>query len=77
LFCLGSIVAKKKKTIDVVTFFDGFAARNWRPTPFCWFSCEERDDSNVVTFFYGGPNMKKAMVASDFYLFLGLYGLVY
>ncbi len=34
LFCCGSIVAKKKKTTASVTFFDGFAARNWRPSPF-------------------------------------------
>jgi len=33
LFCYGSIVAKKKKTITFITFFDGFAARNWQLAP--------------------------------------------
>jgi hypothetical protein len=60
-----------------VTFFNGFAAKNWRLTPFYWFTCEEGDGSNVVTFFYGGSNVKKAMAAINFYLFFGLYGLVY
>jgi len=71
LFCLGSIVVKKKKTTVAVTFFDGFIVRNWRLAPFCWFSCKEGDVSNVVTFFYGGPNVKKAMATSDFILFFG------
>ncbi len=31
LFCLGYIVAKKKKMTAFVTFFDGFATRNWQP----------------------------------------------
>jgi hypothetical protein len=53
LFCCGSIVAKKKKTIISVTFFDGFVARNWRPAPFCWFCCKEGDSNNVIAFFYG------------------------
>jgi hypothetical protein len=35
LFCLGSIGAKKKNTTTVVTFFDGFATKNWRHAPFC------------------------------------------
>jgi hypothetical protein len=56
---------------------DGFVAKNWQPMPFCRFSCEERDGRSVVTFFYGGPNVKKAMVASNFLIFLGLYVLVY
>jgi hypothetical protein len=77
LFCLGCIGAKKKKTTTLVTFFDGFAAKNWRHVPFCWFSCEEGDGSNVVTFFYGGPNVTKAMAESNLFFFLGLYGLVY
>jgi hypothetical protein len=35
LFCLGSIRAKKKKMTVVITFFDGFAAKNWQHAPFC------------------------------------------
>jgi hypothetical protein len=77
LFCLGSIGAKKKKTTAIVTFFDGFATKNWRHAPFCWFSYEEGDGSNVVTFFYGGPNVMKAMSENNLFFFLGLYGLVY
>jgi hypothetical protein len=74
LFCLGSIIAKKKKTKASVTFFDGIAARNWRPTPFCWFNCKEGDDNNVVTFFYGGLDVKKAMAANDFlFYFFGVF----
>jgi hypothetical protein len=70
LFCLGSIGAKKKKTTVVVTFFDGFAAKNQRHVPFCWFSCEEGDGSNVVTFFYGGQDVMRVMAESNFF-FLG------
>jgi len=79
LLCLGSIGAKKEKTTTVVTFFDGFAAKNWRHAPFCWFSCEERDGNNFVTFFYGGPDVKKAMAENNifFFFFFCLYGLVY
>jgi hypothetical protein len=73
LFCLGSIGAKKKKTTAVVTFFDGFAAKNWRHAPFCRFSCEEGDNSNVVTFFYGGPNVTKAMAESNLFFFFGVF----
>jgi hypothetical protein len=29
-----SIEVKKKKRTTFVTFFDGFATRNWRPAPF-------------------------------------------
>jgi hypothetical protein len=76
LFYLGSIGAKKKKTTTIVTFFNGFAAKNWRHVPFCWFSCEEGDGNNVITFFYGGPDVTKAMAESNFF-FGGLYGLVY
>jgi hypothetical protein len=60
-----------------VTFFDGFAAKNWHPAPFCWFNYEEGDGRSVVAFFYGGPDVKKVMVANNFYFILGLYGLVY
>jgi hypothetical protein len=42
-----------------------------------WFSYEEGDDSNVVTFFYGGPDVTNAMAESNLFFFLGLYGLVY
>ncbi len=73
LFCLGSIRAKKKKTTVIVTFFDGFATKNWRHAPFCWFSCEEGDDINVVTFFYGGPDVTKAMAESNFIFFGSLW----
>jgi hypothetical protein len=76
LFCLGSIVTKKKKTTASVTFFDGFAARNWRPAPFCWFKCKEGDSNNVVTFFYGGGDVKKAMATGDFFIFLLLVFIV-
>jgi hypothetical protein len=44
---------------------------------FFWFSYEEGDGSNVVTFFYGGPDVTKAMAESNLFFFLGLYGLVY
>jgi hypothetical protein len=71
LFCLGSIGAKKKKTTVVVTFFDGFAAKNWRHAPFCWFSCGEKDGSNVVTFFYGGLDVTKAMEKNNLFFFFG------
>ncbi len=40
--------------------------------PFCWFSYKEGDDNSVITFFYGGPNAKKAMVVSNFsFVFFG------
>jgi hypothetical protein len=52
-----------------VIVFDGFVVKNWRPAPFCWFNCEEGDGNNVVTFFYGGPNVKKLMAASNFFFF--------
>jgi hypothetical protein len=65
LFCYGSDEARKKKTTASVTFFNGFAARNWRPVLFFrWFCCEKGDGSNVVTSFYGGGDVKKG--ASDF-----------
>jgi hypothetical protein len=56
-----------------VTFFDGFAAKNWQPTPFCSFSYEERDGSSVVTFFYGDPDVKKVVVANNFFFFGSLW----
>jgi hypothetical protein len=56
-----------------VTFFDGFAAKNWRPVPFCWFSYEEGDNNSVVTFFYGGPDVKKAMEASNLNFFFWVF----
>jgi hypothetical protein len=52
-----------------VTFYDGFAAKIWRPTPFYWFSYEEGDGSNVVTFFFGGLDVNKAMATSNFYFY--------
>jgi len=39
--------------------------------PFCGFNCKEGDGSNVVTFFYSGGDVKKAMATSNFFFFLG------
>jgi hypothetical protein len=38
---------------------------------FLWFSYEERDNSNVITFFYGGPDVTKAMAESNLFFFFG------
>jgi hypothetical protein len=58
---------QKKVTIFVVTFFDGFVTKkcddNCRSI-FWWFSYEEGDNSNVVTFFYSGGVAKKVMAAN-------------
>jgi hypothetical protein len=61
VFFHDSIVAKKKKTIVSVTFFDGFVATKWWPLPFLWFCYEEGDNNNVVTFLYGGGVVEKTM----------------
>jgi hypothetical protein len=68
----------KKTTTASVTFFDGFATRNWRPAPFVWwFRSKEGDGNNVVPFLYSGGDVKKVMVARSFFFFFGPYGLVH
>jgi len=58
----------------IVTFFDGFVAKNWRLVFFCWFSCEEGHGNNVITFFFGWPNVKKAMAENNFFFNFLIFG---
>jgi hypothetical protein len=44
-----------------------------------WFCCKVDDDNNVITLFYGGGAMEKAMVRGGFFpsFFCGSFGLVH
>jgi hypothetical protein len=58
----------KKKTTAAATFFDGFATRKWRPSPFfCGFVAKK------VTAAMSSPS---SMVAV-FFFFVVTYGLVH
>jgi hypothetical protein len=66
-FC-GSAILKKKKTTASVTFFNGFATKKWRPSPFfSGFAAKK------VTAALSSPY---SMVAVVFFFFV-IYGLVH
>jgi hypothetical protein len=67
-FC-GSAILKKKKTIVSITFFDGFAAKKWQPSPFFG-----GFDVKKVTIAMSSPS---SMVAVVFYFFCCSFGLVH
>jgi hypothetical protein len=55
---------KKNMTTISITFFDGFVAKtgdNKCHSLFLWFCYEKGDGNNVITYFYGGGVVKKAM----------------
>jgi hypothetical protein len=58
---------KKKTTTTFIIFFDGFVGKKGDSnchSLFQWFHCEEGDDSNVVSVFYGGGVVKKVMATN-------------
>jgi hypothetical protein len=63
-FC-GFVVLKKKKTTASVTFFDGFAIKKWRPSPFFGGFVAKKVTATMLS-----PSSMVAIVFFFFLLFL-------